>query len=135
MSNHDLLRENPNTDGGTNKVIEKVTDLAGRVKDQAGNAAERIGEGFEKGRKSTADTLQRTASALRDKAEGLPGGQTTADIVERVADTVESTGAYLREHDMSDLKEDVTRIVRRNPAQSLIIACMAGFLLGRAFRR
>jgi ElaB/YqjD/DUF883 family membrane-anchored ribosome-binding protein len=135
MSNRDPFPKNPGNDSPGNKVVEKVTDIAGRVRDQAGNAAERVGEGFEKGRKSTADTLQRTASALRDRADDLPGGEMTAGIAERVADTVESTGAYLREHDISDMKADVERIVRRNPAQSLIIACVAGFLLGRAFRR
>jgi ElaB/YqjD/DUF883 family membrane-anchored ribosome-binding protein len=105
------------------------------MKDQAGNAAEKVSEGFDKGRKTTAETLQRTASVLRDKAEDLPGGEVAAGLVERVADTVESTGAYLREHDMSDVKADIERMVRRNPTQSLIIACVAGFLVGRAFRR
>ena len=122
-------------DLGTDNVMDKVTDFAGRVKDQAGNAAEKVGEGFEKGRKTTADTLQRTASMLRDKAEDVPGGEAAAGLIERVADTVESTGAYLREHDMSDMKADIERIVRRNPTQSLIAACVAGFLIGRAFRR
>src|SRR4051812_39993462 len=135
MSKRDSFQTNIGSDNSSNKVMDKVTDIAGRVKDQAGNAAEKVGEGFEKGRKTTADTLQRTASALRDKAGNVPGGEVAAGFVERVADTVESTGTYLREHDMSDMKEDMERIVRRNPMQSLIVACVAGFLIGRAFRR
>jgi|ERR1051326_2094563 ElaB/YqjD/DUF883 family membrane-anchored ribosome-binding protein len=135
MSKRDPFQKNLSDDTPINKVVDKVTDIAGRMKEQAGNAAEKAGEGLEQGRKSTADTLQRTASVLRDKAEDLPGGEMTAGIVERVADTMESTGAYLREHDMSDMKADVERIVRRNPAQALIIAGVAGFILGRAFRR
>jgi ElaB/YqjD/DUF883 family membrane-anchored ribosome-binding protein len=135
MSKRDPLQRDLGTENPSNKVMDKVTDIAGRMKDQAGNAAEKVSEGFEKGRKTTADTLQKTASALRDKAEDLPGGEVAAGLVERVADTVESTGAYLREHDMSDMKADIERMVRRNPTQSLVIACVAGFLIGRAFRR
>ena len=135
MSKRDSFQRDFGNDNPTGEVMDKVTDMAGRLKDQAGNAAEKIGEGLEKGRKTTADTLQRTASTIRDKAADLRGGEVAAGIVERVADTVESTGAYLREHDMSDMKEDIERVVRRNPTQSLIIACVAGFLIGRAFRR
>jgi len=144
MSNRDPFNQrnqspsmnNPKTGPEANDTFtNKVTDFAGRMKDQAGDAAEKVGEGFEKGRKSTADTLERAASTLRDNAAVLPGGQMTAGIVERVADTVESTGAYLREHDIDDMKADVEKIVRRHPAQSLIAACAVGFLVGRAFRR
>ena len=129
MSKRDPFQRDTGNDNPGDNIVDKVSDIAGRVKEQAGNAAEKVGQGFEKGRKTTADTLQRTASALRDQAESLPG------MVERVADTVESTGTYLREHDVSDMKADIERIVRRNPAQSLIIAGVAGFILGRAFRR
>jgi ElaB/YqjD/DUF883 family membrane-anchored ribosome-binding protein len=135
MSKRDSFQRDLGSENPSNKVMDKVTDIAGRMKDQAGSAAEKVSEGFDKGRKTTADTLQKTASALRDKAEDLPGGEVAAGLVERVADTVESTGAYLREHDMSDMKADIERMVRRNPTQSLVIACVAGFLIGRAFRR
>ena len=135
MSKRDPFQRDLGNDNPVNTTMDKVTDIAGRMKDQAGNAAEKLGEGLEKGRKSTADTLQWTASALRDKAQDLPGGEVATGFVERVADTVESTGTYLREHDMSDMKADVERIVRRNPMQALICACVAGFLVGRAFRR
>jgi ElaB/YqjD/DUF883 family membrane-anchored ribosome-binding protein len=135
MSKRDPFQRDLGSENPTNKVMDKVTHIAGRMKDQAGNAAEKVSEGFDKGRKTTADTLQKTASELRDKAEDLPGGEVAAGLVERVADTVESTGAYLREHDMSDMKADIERMVRRNPTQSLVIACVAGFLIGRAFRR
>jgi len=134
--NTERLQQGPNRkESIEDTVTNKVADIAGRIKDQAGAAADKVSDGFDKGRKAAAGTLHQAASTLREKADGLPGGQTTAGIAERLADTVESTSTYLREHDMEDMKADVERLVRRNPTQSLIAACVVGFLIGRAFRR
>jgi ElaB/YqjD/DUF883 family membrane-anchored ribosome-binding protein len=49
-----------------------------------------------------------------------------------LADTLESTGGYLGEHDFNAMAADVTNVIRRNPIPAVCIAAGIGFLLAKA---
>jgi ElaB/YqjD/DUF883 family membrane-anchored ribosome-binding protein len=69
---------------------------------------------------------------MHDAADS--GAEKISNVVHSVAEGVQSTATYLREHDTKQMMSDVEDIVRRNPGQSLLIAAAVGFLVGRAFR-
>jgi ElaB/YqjD/DUF883 family membrane-anchored ribosome-binding protein len=106
-------------------ATEKVAEVTGQAKDRAYDAAEA-------GRESTADALGRGAAALKERAtegEGLP-----AAVADRAADGLESAAGYLKEHETSEVWQDLERYVRAHPMQSVAAAIAAGIVFGRALR-
>jgi ElaB/YqjD/DUF883 family membrane-anchored ribosome-binding protein len=71
------------------------------------------------------------AGQLRERApEGTLGTAAGA-----VADRLQSGGRYLQEHDLGDMADDMTSVVRRYPLPALCIGFGVGFLLGMALTR
>ena len=70
-----------------------------------------------------------------EKAGSLPGGQKTANAANRLADGMESTASYLRDHDLKDMGDNMAGMYRKYPVQSLLSAAAIGFLVGRALRK
>jgi hypothetical protein len=92
-------------------------------------------ETIDQQRENVSSGLDRAASTLHEKAADFPGGPRAVRAAHRVADGMEATASYLREHDLADMRDDVVDICRRHPVQTLISAAAFGFLLGRALRR
>ena len=65
---------------------------------------------------------------------------TSVRLLESLAWKIRTTRAmhratsYVLEHSIKDAAAGVTRLVRRRPGISIMIAVAAGFLVGRAFR-
>jgi hypothetical protein len=113
----------------------RVSEVASRTKDKAGQFAEAVSERLEEQRENAAEGLGRVASSIHDKADRVPGGPKIVNFTHSIADGMESTATYLREHDFSKMGEDVMTICRKYPTQSLVAALAVGFLLGRSARR
>jgi hypothetical protein len=47
---------------------------------------------------------------------------------------LDSGGAYLQEHDLRGMADDMTNLIRRYPIQSLLVGIGVGFLLAKATR-
>ena len=99
-------------------VADKGRDLASRATGKADDLSGRAGGALE----SAADTV-------RDRA---PQGGMLGSAANRVADTLEGTGRYLREEGVTGLAEDLTDLVKRNPIPALLLGLGVGFLLARA---
>ncbi|HYR84015.1 MAG TPA: hypothetical protein VE422_08060 [Terriglobia bacterium] len=115
-------------------VKEKLSDMTSRVRDKAGQVADTMSEKMGQQRENAADNLNRVASTIHDKAEEIPGGPKVVNLTHKVADGMESTASYLREHDFAQMGKDVMDVCRRYPTQSLVAALAIGFLLGRSRR-
>jgi ElaB/YqjD/DUF883 family membrane-anchored ribosome-binding protein len=87
------------------------------------------------GRKTAADRLGSAASAVRDRADQLPGGPKVQQFAHAAADRLNTTADYMRSHDAKGMLADVKGVVKKNPGPSLIIAAAVGFVLGRALNR
>ena len=99
--------------------------------DAAGDAAAAIDE-----RRSTAaDGLDTAASALYDRADDLPGGETVRNVARATADRLSTGADYVRSHDTKRMMADVESFVKSNPGPALAVAAAFGFLLGRALSR
>jgi|SRR5215510_1431623 len=109
---------------------DRIEDFASRVKEKA---SQRTNAG--QPRENAAAGLERAASTLHERAESIPGGPRAVNAAHRLADGMETTAAYLRNHDLSDMRDDLINVCRKHPAQALLSAAAFGFLLGSAIRR
>jgi len=119
----------------TEKLKDRVEDFTSRAKDRASQWTDAASETADRQRENAAAGLERAASTMHEKAERIPGGPRAVDAAHRVADGMETTATYLREHDFADIRDDLINVCRRYPAQALLSAAAFGFLLGRAIRR
>ncbi len=122
-------------DDNTDKLKERVEDIASRTKQKAGEWAETASETVDHQRENVSAGLDRAATTLHEKAANMPGGPQAVNAAHRVADGMETAASYLREHDFADMRDDVVNVCRKYPVQTLISAVAVGFLLGRAVRR
>ena len=84
------------------------------------------------GSSSTADAA---ASALDDKVNNLPGGESVKGAAHTAADALSSTVDYVRENGVQSMLADVQKIVRNNPGPALLTAAVLGFLVARTLSR
>jgi len=117
-----------------NEVKDRVSDMTTKAKEKAGQVAENVSDTLGQQRENAADTLGRAASTLHDKADSVPGGPKVVSLTHNLADGMESTASYLRDHDLSAMGKDLMDVCRRYPTQSLVAALALGFLVGRSRR-
>jgi ElaB/YqjD/DUF883 family membrane-anchored ribosome-binding protein len=109
----------------TGQAKEKAAEVATQVKDRAQETADKAIDG-------TAGGVQSVADTIRERAEGSGGIQEKAGTT--VADGMEKTATYLRDHDSQQMMQDVERFVREHPTQAVLGAVAAGFIIGRILR-
>lgn len=132
-------REFPHTEthsanAGIPDVKDRISDMASKVKDKAGQVVDTVSEQLGQQRGNAAEGLDRAASTIHDRAESVPGGPKVVKMTHRIADGMESTASYLRDHDFKKMGKDVMDVSRRYPTQSLVAALAVGFLIGRSRR-
>ena len=116
-------------------VAERAGTRAGDVRESMSDMARTASQTVEDGRKTTAERLASAASAVRDRADQLPGGPKVQQFAHAAAERMNTTADYVRSHDAKRMLSDVTSAVKKNPGPSLVIAAAVGFVLGRAFTR
>jgi ElaB/YqjD/DUF883 family membrane-anchored ribosome-binding protein len=100
------------------------TDAAASTKDKAMDTADQALDKAAGGMESAADTLREKVGD-----SGVTGAAGT-----RLADGMEKTAGYLRDHNTQEILEDLDRYVKEHPTQALIGAVAVGFVIGRMFR-
>ncbi len=108
-----------------------VAETAREAANKAGDMAKNVGHKAEDAVSSVGGQMKSLAGTIREKAphEGIVGSTASA-----VANTLDSSGAYLQEHNLSGMAEDMTHLIRRYPIQSLLVGIGVGFLLAKATR-
>ena len=134
MPNETTQGSNPTTadlSPAARDITERARNAASSVTDAAGDAAAALDE-----RRSTAaDGLDTAASALYDRADDLPGGETVRNVARATANRLSTGADYVRSHDAKRMMADVESLVKSNPGPALAVAAAFGFLLGRALSR
>jgi ElaB/YqjD/DUF883 family membrane-anchored ribosome-binding protein len=105
------------------------------LKNSAEAAAAQIGNRANDIKESVSERLGSAASAVRDRADQLPGGQKVQQFAHVAAERLSTTADYMRSHDAKGMLADVERVVKNNPGPSLVIAAAFGFVIGRALTR
>ena len=134
---------NPSNSENTSDLSDTISDakdraagFASKLKDKASQVVSTVSDTVGRQRDNVAGGLDRAASTIHEKAGSLPGvGQKAANAANTLADGMESTASYLRDHDLKDVGASMAGICRKYPVQSLLSAVAVGFLLGRALRK
>src|ERR1051325_3805739 len=117
-----------------NDVKDRVSEMTSKMKDKASQMTDSVTEKLGQQRETAADTLERAATTIHEKAASVPGGPKVVNLTHSIADGMESTASYLRGHDFSEMGKDIMDVCRRYPAQSLVAALAIGFFIGRSRR-
>jgi ElaB/YqjD/DUF883 family membrane-anchored ribosome-binding protein len=150
-----------NTGAAGTTDTERSRDMGDRAREARDTAKERLGQARETANEklgqarnkahelkhSFADKLDAGANRLRsrsgDPAYATADGSSAltmdeshrAGVGEKVAGGMHSTADWLRENDMDSMKRGVEEQVRTNPGRSLLLAAVAGYLIGKVLRR
>jgi ElaB/YqjD/DUF883 family membrane-anchored ribosome-binding protein len=110
---------------------------SGAPREQAGAAGfgQAAAEKVDANRSSAASGLDSAASAIHEKADGLPGGESVKGAAHTAANALSSTADYVRENDVKSMLADAQKLVRNNPGPALLTAAVLGFLVARAISR
>jgi hypothetical protein len=106
---------------GESTVAEKSESLVAKAGEKADKAAGAVGCSME----SLADTIRQKG----------PESGTLGTVTSKTADTLDTTGRYLRDEGVTGMLQDVTNCMRRNPGAVLLTGLGLGFLLAYATRR
>jgi ElaB/YqjD/DUF883 family membrane-anchored ribosome-binding protein len=112
-------------------VADRAREMARDAGGRAGDLAKNAGHKAEEAVSSVGGQMKSLAGTIREKAphEGMVGSTASA-----VASTLDSGGAYLQEHNLKGMAEDMTNLIRRYPIQSLLVGIGVGFLIAKATR-
>lgn len=110
------------------KAQEMASNLGQKAQGVAESATERAGEAVS----AVGERMSSLAGTIREKA---PREGTLGTAAARVADGLDAGAQYLGEHDLSDMAEEVTALVRRYPLQSVLVGIGVGCLVGVALSR
>lgn len=115
--------------GMATRMKEQANEKMQQVKDTAQEAKQKI----DAQREPMARGLEGTAQRIRERGDRVSSA--TSEAVRTTADKIQATADYIREHDVTDMLDDVQDVVRRHPGPALAAAAVAGFLVGRALTR
>jgi len=80
----------------------------------------------------------RVGSGMSSAAESIrqhtPDSGMLHNAADRVAETLDSGGRYLREEGLTGMAGDLTDLIKRNPIPALLIGICLGALIARATR-
>jgi len=110
---------------------QKAQDLAHTAGQKAQDLAHTTGQKAEDATASFGKTLETAADKVRGTTprEGVLG-----QASEAVASTLEKSGRYLEDKNLSGMADDMTEMIRRNPIPAVLIGVGLGFLIGRTLR-
>ncbi|MDQ3697007.1 MAG: hypothetical protein M3373_03130 [Gemmatimonadota bacterium] len=123
----------------------KAAEKLGQVRERAGELkatlADKLDAGADRLRQRAADTGGKysppmaAAGVDTGTTEVAAGREPMPQVSDKVASGMKSTADWLRNHDLDSMRSEVEEQVRTNPGRSLLIAAVAGYVLGKAFRR
>jgi ElaB/YqjD/DUF883 family membrane-anchored ribosome-binding protein len=96
---------------------------------------QRVADTIDQNRGAAASGMESAASALRDRADTLPGGEKVANAAHATANAVCVAADYVRQNDLKTMMADVQQLVKNNPGPALLTAAALGFLIARTFSR
>jgi ElaB/YqjD/DUF883 family membrane-anchored ribosome-binding protein len=109
---------------------------AGTSPDGKDGGASEVGqqaqEKLDQGKDSAASGMESAADKIRERTQYSDGVQAKAGT--KVAEGMEKTAGYLKEHDTNEMVDDLEKYVREHPVQALAGAVVGGFLVGRILR-
>jgi ElaB/YqjD/DUF883 family membrane-anchored ribosome-binding protein len=111
---------------------ETVQRTAARAQRKASSMADEAVTRVDEKRESAAEAMHNAADTL-NRVAGSGGKAVQAAYA--AGRKLEASADFLHEHDLRGSLGEAERFVKSHPAESLIAAAVAGFLVGRVVRR
>jgi ElaB/YqjD/DUF883 family membrane-anchored ribosome-binding protein len=115
------------------ETIDDLKQKAQVVKEKAADVGRRTGEKIDAQRELAARALENSAETLKGRADA--GARWTTKTAHSTAGKLRATARYLRKNDLRAMLDDVEDVVRQHPGTAIAAAAVAGFLVGKAFKR
>jgi len=112
---------------------ETASGLAGQAREAASSISSAASSAVGKARETMSQVGEKVSSmtgSLRDKA-----AEPLRSAAGAVSSQWEAGRSYFQEHDMSDIGQEVTSMIRRHPLPAMLAVFGLGVLLGSAMRR
>jgi ElaB/YqjD/DUF883 family membrane-anchored ribosome-binding protein len=103
-----------------------------QAKEKASEYGEKAQEQAEQAKDQAAGGMERAAGMIRDRSTSMDG--TTGEAGTKVAAGMESAATYLKEHNTTEMWNDLELYAKEHPGQALAGAVVTGFVLGRILR-
>jgi hypothetical protein len=114
------------------QAVANAASAAGQtVQNAASTAAHTVGHKAEEATAAVGGGMKSLAGTVRQQG---PDHGVLGNASRSVADTLESTGEYIQDKNLSGMVDDVTGLIKRNPLPAVLLGLGVGFLLGRALR-
>ena len=126
------MEQEPNQKGAALEVYDKLEETAATLSERAVQLKTQLADRLETGASTIRQRSSNTANiddAIATTKEKVAGAG------DRVASGMEKSAEWLRDANMSTIKQGLARQVKENPGRTLLIAGAIGYLLGRAFKR
>jgi ElaB/YqjD/DUF883 family membrane-anchored ribosome-binding protein len=114
-------------------TTDDSSDILSQVKTSAADLGEAAADEIDSRRRAAGAGIKSAAKSLHEKADDLPGGTRVAGAAHSAADTLNSTGNYVRRRNFTGMARDVRKVVKDNPLPALVGAAALGFLLAKVF--
>jgi ElaB/YqjD/DUF883 family membrane-anchored ribosome-binding protein len=121
------------------KVQDVATDVSHKAQDWAATVANRAQETASSAVEKTNDGIAAVGHQMNALGstvrEAAPHNGALGSAANTVADRLQTGGRYLEGHDLKDMGQDLTSLVRQYPIQSVLVGIGIGCLLGMAWKR
>ncbi len=115
--------------GMNNWAVEETGDTAAEFQGPSKSI------GLKNAKNSIADTLHKVAEALGEKAAAKEGQCAIAQYGKQASEWLDQSAEYVRQFDYKQADTKAREYVRQSPGRSLLIAGVAGLILGAILRR
>ncbi len=114
------------------KAMEKVSNVTGMASEKTSEITSKLSDSADGGVNRAAEGLEQAAVQLRERAED--GGGVQEKVGVRVADGLDKTSVYLRDHEAQEIWTDVEKFVKEHPMQAAIGAAVAGYVVAKVLK-
>ena len=117
-----------------NLASDLKASTAAAASDVASAAADSVKE---KGHDATQAVKENLADKMYSAADKVRNRSTLpdAEVIDKVASRIEASGDYVREHDLTEMRDDLRYQVREAPLLAIGLALLVGFLAGAILKR
>ncbi len=117
-----------------NGTSEKINEVAQDVTKELRELGRELRGRAEDVRKEVVKQLNSAATNIRKEVRDRGADTETQKRIDDVAKGLEKAAHYLNNHSVEHMGEQATKVVRRNPMRTMLIAFAVGFLLGIVLR-
>jgi len=113
------------------EASEKASDLKAAAAGKASEYGSKLTETADTGIDKAAEGLEKAAVQLRSHSED---GGVQGQVGTRVADGLDKTSQYLRDHEAQEIWSDVEQFVKDHPLQAAAGAALAGYVVAKLMK-